>query len=230
MLPAGLAPGAGGERDLPRSPRRPRPATTCSCSTSSSPRSGSLAVAGVSPGDRPGDRQRSAATAGSVIRVDREIDVDRSAAEVFDRLTRIEDLPRWQPAIVEAALDVRRADRRRQHASGIVADAAGQRTEAIGTVTEFVRPERIGLEATAGLGGGHRAAWSSAATGERGRCRVVDRRPTIRLGGHAAVRRGDGPLPDRGRGAGGGGRGQGLARGGLSRPRRRRDARETPTR
>jgi carbon monoxide dehydrogenase subunit G len=84
-----------------------------------------------------------------VIRVDREIDVHRPAAEVFERLTRIEDLPRWQPAIAEATLtspgpidagsEVR-----------IVVAAGGKRTEAIGKVTEFARPEVIGLTASAG--------------------------------------------------------------------------------
>lgn len=84
-----------------------------------------------------------------MIRVAREIDVDRPANEVFDRLTRIEDLPRWQPAISEARLT-----------SGepigvgstvlVVADAAGQRIEASGTITDFAAPERIALDATAG--------------------------------------------------------------------------------
>lgn len=84
-----------------------------------------------------------------MIRVAREIDVDRPANEVFDRLTRIEDLPRWQPAISEARLT-----------SGepigvgstvlVVADAAGQRIEANGTITDFAAPERIALDATAG--------------------------------------------------------------------------------
>jgi hypothetical protein len=84
-----------------------------------------------------------------VIRVAREIDVARSAGEVFDRLTRIEDLPRWQPAIIEAA---RTSDGPLGVGSTIriVAEAAGQRTEAVGTVTEFARPERIALDATAG--------------------------------------------------------------------------------
>ncbi len=84
-----------------------------------------------------------------MIRVDREIDVDRPAAEVFERLTRIEDLPRWQPAIVEASLTspgpIGAGSKIR-----VLADAGGQRTEAVGTVTEFVRPEVIGLTATAG--------------------------------------------------------------------------------
>jgi uncharacterized protein YndB with AHSA1/START domain len=84
-----------------------------------------------------------------VIRVDRDIEVDRPAAEVFERLTRIEDLPRWQPAIVEARLTS-------PPPIGVgsnflvVALAGGQRTEAVGTVTEFVRPELIGLTASAG--------------------------------------------------------------------------------
>ncbi len=84
-----------------------------------------------------------------MIRVDREIDVARPATEVFERLTRIEDLPRWQPAIVEATLTspgpigVGSTVR-------VVAVAGGQRTEATGTVTEFVRPEVIALTASAG--------------------------------------------------------------------------------
>ncbi len=84
-----------------------------------------------------------------MIRVDREIDVDRPAAEVFERLTRIEDLPRWQPAIVEARL-TSAPPIRTGSTVRIVAVAGGQRTEAIGTVTEFVRPEVIGLTARAG--------------------------------------------------------------------------------
>lgn len=84
-----------------------------------------------------------------MIRVDREIDVDRPAATVFERLTRIEDLPRWQPAILEARLT----------SSGpigpgstarIVADAGGRRIEADARVTEFDRPRLIGIRAQAG--------------------------------------------------------------------------------
>ena len=41
-----------------------------------------------------------------MIRVEREIEVERSASEVFDRLIRIEDLPRWQPAISEAIKEI----------------------------------------------------------------------------------------------------------------------------
>jgi carbon monoxide dehydrogenase subunit G len=84
-----------------------------------------------------------------VIRVAREIEVDRPAAEVFDRLTRIEDLPRWQPAIDEAEL-TSEGPIAVGSTLRIVAVAAGQRTEATGKVTDFVRPERIGLEAAAG--------------------------------------------------------------------------------
>ena len=84
-----------------------------------------------------------------MIQVDREIEVNRPAAEVFDRLTRIDDLPRWQPAIVEATLTspppIGAGSKIR-----VVAVVGGQRIEAIGTVTEFVRPELIGLEASAG--------------------------------------------------------------------------------
>jgi polyketide cyclase/dehydrase/lipid transport protein len=84
-----------------------------------------------------------------VIRVERAIDVERSASEVFDRLVRIEDLPRWQPAISEAAVEsplpLRPGSRIR-----LVADVAGQRVVAIGTITELARPSRIGLVAKAG--------------------------------------------------------------------------------
>jgi carbon monoxide dehydrogenase subunit G len=84
-----------------------------------------------------------------VIRVDREIEVGRPAAEVFERLTKVEDLPRWQPAIAEAALTsagpIGMASTLR-----ILVVAGGQRTEASGTVIEFDRPRRIGLQATAG--------------------------------------------------------------------------------
>ena len=84
-----------------------------------------------------------------MIRVAREIDVDRPAADVFERLTRIEDLPRWQPAIIEAEL-TSNGPIGAGSTLRIVAQTAGQRTEAVGTITDFVRPERIGLAATAG--------------------------------------------------------------------------------
>jgi hypothetical protein len=84
-----------------------------------------------------------------VIRVERAIDVERSASEVFERLTRIEDLPHWEPAIVEAALEspppAGVGSRVR-----IVVDVAGTRTTATGTVTEFERPRRIAIVAHAG--------------------------------------------------------------------------------
>lgn len=84
-----------------------------------------------------------------MIRVDREIEVGRPAAEVFERLTKVEDLPRWQPAITEAALT----------SAGpiavgstlrLVVSAGGQRTEATGTVVAFDRPKLIAIDATAG--------------------------------------------------------------------------------
>lgn len=84
-----------------------------------------------------------------MIRVEREIEVERSASEVFDRLVRIEDLPRWQPEISEAAIEspppLRTGSRIR-----LVAHVAGQRVVATGTVTELARPDRIGIAAKAG--------------------------------------------------------------------------------
>ena len=84
-----------------------------------------------------------------MIRVERAIDVERSASEVFERLTRIEDLPKWEPAIVEAALEspppISEGSRVR-----IVVDVANQRTTALGTVTAFERPSRIAVAAHAG--------------------------------------------------------------------------------
>lgn len=83
-----------------------------------------------------------------MIRVEREIEVDRPADVVFERLIRIEDLPRWQPAITEAALTSPGPI-----GSGstirIVASAAGQTIEALGTVTEFEPSRRVALTATA---------------------------------------------------------------------------------
>ena len=84
-----------------------------------------------------------------MIRIEREIVVDRPAAEVFERLVRIEDLARWQPAIVEAAItspgpiDVGSTIR-------LLINAAGRRTEAVGRVTEFEQDRRLALDATAG--------------------------------------------------------------------------------
>jgi uncharacterized protein YndB with AHSA1/START domain len=84
-----------------------------------------------------------------VIRVEREIEVERSASEVFDRLVRIEDLPRWQPEITEATIEspppLRPGSRLR-----LVAHVAGQRVVANGTITELERPSLIGLAAKAG--------------------------------------------------------------------------------
>lgn len=84
-----------------------------------------------------------------MIRVERSIDVERSATEVFDRLVRIEDLPRWQPEISEAAVEspppLRAGSRIR-----LVAQVAGQRVVASGTITELERPSQIGLVAKAG--------------------------------------------------------------------------------
>jgi uncharacterized membrane protein len=84
-----------------------------------------------------------------VIEVDREIDVDRPADEVFDRLVRIEDLPHWQPAILEATL-TSPGPLGLGSTARIVVSAAGQRTEALGTITAFDRPRLIALQATAG--------------------------------------------------------------------------------
>lgn len=84
-----------------------------------------------------------------MIRVERAIEVERSASEVFDRLIRIEELPHWQPSIVEAGLEspppIAPGSRIR-----LVADVAGQRTEAHGTVTRLERPGHLALDATAG--------------------------------------------------------------------------------
>lgn len=114
-----------------------------------------------------------------MIRLAREIEVDRPPDEVFERITRIEDLPRWQPAIVEAEvtsdgpLDVGSTLR-------LVVDAGGRRTEAIGRVTEFVRPERLAVEATAGPA--DVAARITVGRAEDGRS-LVGLETAIRLGG-----------------------------------------------
>jgi uncharacterized protein YndB with AHSA1/START domain len=86
-----------------------------------------------------------------VIRVDREIDVARPAAAVFERLTRIEDLPRWQPAITEATL-ISPGPIGIDSKIRIVAAAGGQQVDVTGTITEFVRPEVIALTASSGPG------------------------------------------------------------------------------
>jgi carbon monoxide dehydrogenase subunit G len=84
-----------------------------------------------------------------LIRLDRQIDVDRPATEVFDRLTHIEDLPRWQPAILEAAI-TSPGELSTGSTLRLVVDTAGRATEAIGRVIELSRPERLAIEATAG--------------------------------------------------------------------------------
>lgn len=84
-----------------------------------------------------------------MIRVEREISVDRPADAVFARLTDIGELPRWQPAVREAAitsagpLGVGSTVR-------LVVDAGGQRTEAVGRVVDYQAGEKIALEARAG--------------------------------------------------------------------------------
>jgi hypothetical protein len=83
-----------------------------------------------------------------VIQVDREIEVACPAEAAFGRLVRIEELPRWQPAIVEAALTSPGPIGLGSTARIVV--NAGQRTEALATVTEFDRPHLIALRATAG--------------------------------------------------------------------------------
>jgi carbon monoxide dehydrogenase subunit G len=114
-----------------------------------------------------------------VIRVDREIEVARPAEAVFERLIRIEDLPRWQPAIVEAALTspgpIGVGSTLR-----IVVDTAGQRAEALGTVTEFERSSLIAL--TAATGPAEITARVEVAPLTAASCRVSIR-TTVKLGG-----------------------------------------------
>ena len=83
-----------------------------------------------------------------MIQVDHEIEVARPAELVFERLVRIEDLPRWQPAIVEAVLTS--PPPIGAGSTARIAVDAGQRTEAVATITEFDRPRLIALQATAG--------------------------------------------------------------------------------
>jgi uncharacterized membrane protein len=114
-----------------------------------------------------------------VIRVERAIEVERSASQVFDRLVRIEDLPRWQPEITEATVEspppLQSGSRIR-----LVAHVAGQRVVANGTITQLERPSRIGLVANAGSADVE-AAVTITATGENA-CRV-GLVTGIRLGG-----------------------------------------------
>jgi Polyketide cyclase / dehydrase and lipid transport len=114
-----------------------------------------------------------------VIRVEREIDVERSADEVFDRLIRIEDLPHWQPAILEAGLETPPPPRVGSQIR-VVADVAGKRTTASGTITRLERPARIGLVAKAGSADVE-ADVSITPTGDAS-CRVA-LATSIRLGG-----------------------------------------------
>lgn len=83
-----------------------------------------------------------------MIQVDHEIEVAQPAELVFQRLVRIEDLPRWQPAIVEAVLTS--PPPIGAGSTARIAVDAGQRTEAVATITEFDRPRLIALQATAG--------------------------------------------------------------------------------
>ena len=83
-----------------------------------------------------------------MIQVDHEIEVAQPAELVFERLVRIEALPRWQPAIVEAVL-TSPGPIGAGSTARIIVDA-GQRTEAVATITEFDRPRLIALQATAG--------------------------------------------------------------------------------
>jgi carbon monoxide dehydrogenase subunit G len=114
-----------------------------------------------------------------VIRVERAIDVERPATEVFDRLTNIEDLPRWQPGITEARLEspppLRAGSRIR-----LVANVGGQRVVAAGTVTELERPSRIGLVARAGSSDVEGAVSITPSGAEACRLSVAT---SIRLGG-----------------------------------------------
>ena len=114
-----------------------------------------------------------------MIRVEHEIEVDRPAPEVFDRLTRIENLPRWQPAVVEASLEspppIGVGSRVR-----IVVVAGGQRTVATGTVTAFERPARIAISAQAGSADLDATVSVTPTGGDA--CRVA-LATTIRLGG-----------------------------------------------
>jgi uncharacterized protein YndB with AHSA1/START domain len=84
-----------------------------------------------------------------VIRLERRIEVDRPATEVFERLTRIEDIPRWQPAVVEAAV-TSPGELAIGSTLRIVVDTPGRPTEAIGRLVDFDPPERIALEVAAG--------------------------------------------------------------------------------
>ena len=84
-----------------------------------------------------------------MIRIDREIEVDRPADAVFEKLVSIEELPRWQPAIREATL-TSAGPIGLDSTIRLVVEAGGQRTEALGRIVDFGRPERIGLEAKAG--------------------------------------------------------------------------------
>src|SRR5258705_8988747 len=116
--------------------------------------------------------------AGSVIKVDREINGARWAEVVFGRLVRIEDLPRWQPPIVEAVL-TSPGPIGPGSTARIVVDA-GQRTEALATITEFERPRLIALQATAGPA--EVTARVAVAPLTEGSCRVSIS-TTITLGG-----------------------------------------------
>jgi carbon monoxide dehydrogenase subunit G len=114
-----------------------------------------------------------------VIRVEREIDVARSASEVFERLIDIEQLPRWQPAVSEAALEspppIAVGSRIR-----IVANVAGQRTVATGTISELDQPTRIGLVAKAGSADVAGSVGITPTGADACRVRVAT---TIKLGG-----------------------------------------------
>ena len=114
-----------------------------------------------------------------MIQIAREIEVGRPPDEVFERITKIEDLPRWQPAIVEAEvtsdgpLDLGSTLR-------LVVAAGGRRTEAIDRVTEFQRPERLAVEASAGPA--DLAARITVGGADGGRS-IVGLETAIRLGG-----------------------------------------------
>lgn len=114
-----------------------------------------------------------------MIKVDRSIEVARPAETVFERLTRIEDLPRWQPAVLEAEL-TSPGPIGVGSTARIVVVAGGQRPRALGTITEFERPRLIGLHALAGPA--EVTARVTVTPIDPGACRV-DFSTTITLGG-----------------------------------------------
>lgn len=107
-----------------------------------------------------------------MIALQHQIEIDRPVAEVFHFITDVENVPRWQPAVIESARltegPLRVGTQFRE-----VAKMMGRRVTTVCEVTELVKERKIGWKASSSGPFSYQTTYTLTADGPKTRLDIV---------------------------------------------------------